>query len=179
MQRWTVRRAATATSAVLGALALGGCSSTPEAEVGKTLDVEVAKGYSADVTVLAVEAGSAQDLSELKDASKYAGRTPYYLRYRYTKTQEGAADWSGEFAVSGEDGHLTRLSVLPSLDATGDADDPFDVRTFDKCRSVTGFDELPKGGSAEGCQIYLSDTGGGAPEKVEWVDGDETLATWK
>lgn len=182
MHRWSVRHTtATATAlAVCGALALTGCSSVEEVAFGRTANVEAEKGYSVDVTVLGLEAGTSADLDQLKDASKYEGRTPYYLRYRFTKTDDGAAaDWSADFEVRDGEGSLTQLSVLPSIDATGDLDDPFDVNTFDKCQGSTGFDKLPKGASVEGCEIYLTDSGGGAPESVNWVLGDETLVTWK
>ncbi|MFD0372595.1 hypothetical protein [Streptomyces sp. NPDC127114] len=179
--RPAARTAALAALALLPVLALTACSSSSgeERSIGQSASVEVAKGHHVDVTVLALEAGTEADLAELKDSSKYAGRTPYYLRYRYTKTQEGKASWSGDFEVHGDAGPLTSLSVLPSLDSTGNPDDPFDVRTFEKCESSTGFDKVAKGASVEGCQIFLTDTGGGAPKDVKWVDGDKTLVTWK
>ncbi|WP_164986330.1 hypothetical protein [Streptomyces roseicoloratus] len=133
----------------------------------------------ASPTVLALEAGSEADLAELKDSAKYAGRTPYYLRYRYTKTEEAKASWSGALEVHGDGGPLTKLSVLPSFEASGDPDDPLHVRTFEKCEESTGFDELPTGGSVEGCRIFLTDKGGGAPNDVTWVDGNRTLVIWK
>ncbi|MEU6928311.1 hypothetical protein AB0A05_04015 [Streptomyces sp. NPDC046374] len=121
----------------------------------------------------------AQHARSQRHPGKYAGRTPYYLRYRYTKNEDGSLDWSGGFQVSGDDGRLTRLSVLPSLDATGDPNDPLHVSTFDKCKSGDSLDKAAKGASVEGCQIFLTDAGGGTPKTVEWVRGQDTLATWK
>ncbi|MFD5323785.1 hypothetical protein [Streptomyces sp. NPDC127092] len=175
------RTAALAAFALLPVLALTACSSSgEERSIGQSASVEVAKGHHVDVTVLALEAGTAADLAQLKDSSQYAGRTPYYLRYSYIKTQDEKVRWTGDFEVHGDDGPLTQLDVLPSLDSTGNPDDPFDVRTFEKCESGTDFDKVPKGGTVEGCDIFLTDTGGGTPKDVKWVDdSDKTLVTWK
>ncbi|MGA5873814.1 hypothetical protein [Streptomyces cinereoruber] len=151
---------------------------------------EKATGKDIDVTVLRVEAGSSGDLAALEDASRYAGRTPYYLHYRVTKNKDGAVK-GPSFDVGDGKKRLTLLNILPAFPTpTVGQDGDFtyaDAPKFDKCTdddSFEKFEKAAKGASYEACSIYLTDEGdGAAPSEVKWVEGDrreeKDIAVWK
>ncbi|OPC79688.1 hypothetical protein B4N89_00860 [Embleya scabrispora] len=175
----------------MGILALAGCSDSDEAKkvrIGETATVDADKGGKIDVTVVAVEAGSDADLATLANPAKYVGKTPYYLRYRLTKTGD-KGDSSTKFVVSAGDHRLTSLHVAPSFEHSVNPDDAknpvsVDVRTFEKCTdkgqmSIDDFAKAPKGTTYQGCTIYLSNAGEGAPSRVEWVPDKDAVVVWK
>ncbi|MFI5530003.1 hypothetical protein ACIA8O_15815 [Kitasatospora sp. NPDC051853] len=182
--RTTVAVLGTATAALL----LSGCSDTKELAYGST-----AKKDNIEVVVEKVVAGSTADLSVLKDASKYEGRTPYYLHYRVTKTDGG--DVTGpSFDVTADGDLLTRLSIMAAFpEPVVGADGKLSYKEtpkFDKCldpHDSTKFKAAAAGESYQACAVYLSATGStAAPSKVEWVKGgllrrkdDKAFATWK
>ncbi|WNF28756.1 hypothetical protein RI138_19035 [Streptomyces sp. C11-1] len=168
----------------VSAAALTACSGSGQ-ELGYG---EEATGDGVDVTVVRVEAGSAGDLTSLKDAAKYDGRTPYYLHYRVTKTKDG--DVKGpSFDVANDKNRLTRLSILPSFPTPTVGDDGelsySPAPKFEKCtddQSSSDFNKAPQGETYEACSIYLSAEGDtSAPSEVTWVEGakNETVAVWK
>lgn len=182
------RTACAVLTATAAALVLTGCSDTKELSYGAK-----AKKDNLEVSVERVVAGTADDLSVLKDAAQYQGRTPYYVHYRVTKTDAG--DVSGpSFDVTADGDLLTRLNIMssfpqPVVGADGKLSYK-DAPKFDKCldRHDSGtFKQAPAGESYEACSVYLSASGSGAaPEKVEWVKGgllrrsdDEAFAVWK
>ncbi|MGW4646893.1 hypothetical protein [Kitasatospora sp. NPDC004289] len=178
--------------AVLGtataALLLTSCSDTQELSYGSG-----AKKDNIEVSVERVVAGTTADLSVLKDASKYQGRTPYYLHYKVTKTAAG--DVTGpSFDVTADGDLLTRLSIMAAFpEPVVGADGKLSYKEapkFDKCldsHDSAKFKAAGAGESYEGCMVYLSATGStAAPSKVEWVKGgllrrkdDEAFAVWK
>ncbi|WP_190019957.1 hypothetical protein [Streptomyces hiroshimensis] len=134
------------------------------------------------MTVVRVEEGSSADLSGLKDASKYKGKTPYYVHFKLTKTAEGNDDdETSHFEVSKDGQPLSELIVFSSFDATGDPSNPLVTRRFDRCEGVshTTYKEAAEGQSAEGCAIFLADDKTGEPSSVAWTRRSKTLATWK
>ncbi|MFG2332877.1 hypothetical protein ACGFMM_25080 [Streptomyces sp. NPDC048604] len=182
------RTACRAVLAAAFALVLTGCSDAQELSYGSS-----AKKDNLEVTVLRVTSGTSGDLSVLKDAAQYQGRTPYYLHYRVTKTGDG--DVSGpSFDVTAGGDLLTRLSIMnafpePVVGADGKLSYK-DAPKFDKCldeHDYGKFKKAPAGESYEACAVYLSAAGSTtAPEKVEWVKGgllrrsdDEAFALWK
>ncbi|MGW6860078.1 hypothetical protein [Streptomyces xanthophaeus] len=73
-----------------------------------------AKKDNLEVSVERVVAGTSDDLSVLKDAAQYQGRTPYYVHYRVTKTD--ADDVSGpSFDVTADGDLLTRLNIMSAF----------------------------------------------------------------
>ncbi|MFF5454508.1 hypothetical protein ACFY40_25215 [Streptomyces sp. NPDC012950] len=169
---------------VVSAVLLTGCSGSAQ-ELGYG---EKATGEDIDVTVLRVEAGSSGDLAVLEDASRYAGRTPYYLHYRVTKNKEGSVK-GPDFDVEGGKGRLTLLNIMPGFPSPTVGPDGrlsySEAPKFDKCadtRTSAEFAKAAKGESYEACSIYLTDEGdGAAPSGVKWVEGDrrEEVAVWK
>ncbi|MFC7219484.1 hypothetical protein ACFQLX_15080 [Streptomyces polyrhachis] len=185
----TTRTALAALTAAAAALALTGCSGdTQELSYG-----DPAKKDNLEVSVLRVDAGTSADLSGLKDADQYQGRTPYYVHYRVTKTEAGSVR-GPSFDLTADSGLLTRLNIMSAFPEPVVGEDGQltykDAPTFDKCldkHDSSTFDKAPAGESYEACSIYLSDAGSSAaPEKVEWVKGgllrssdDEAFAVWK
>ncbi|MFE1952008.1 MULTISPECIES: hypothetical protein [Streptomyces] len=181
----------TATLAALGAaaaLALTGCSDTEELSYG-----DKATKDNLEVSVVRVETGSNGDLSVLKDASEYQGRTPYYVHYKVTKSESGDVD-GPSFDVTADGDLLTRLDIMAAFPEPVVGDDGQlsyeEAPKFDKCldeHDSAKFAKAPAGESYEGCSVYLSEAGSDAsPEKVEWVKGgllrssdDEPFAVWK
>lgn len=150
---------------------------------------EKATGDEIDVTVLRVEAGGAEDLSTLEDAARYAGRTPYYLHYRVTKTKDGSVKGPDFDVAAGDEGRLTLLNIMPgfpspTIDENGELSQS-EAPKFDKCtddHSYAEFNKAATGESYEACSIYLTDRGDtAAPSDVTWVEGSqrEQVAVWK
>lgn len=181
-------------SAVLGAagvtLALAGCSGSGTEELSYG---DKATKDNLEVSVLRVDTGSENDLSVLKDAAEYQGRTPYYVHYRVTKTESGDVD-GPSFDVTADGDLLTRLNIMSAFPEPVVGEDGQlsyeEAPKFDKCldeHDSAKFEKAPAGESYEGCSVYLSDKGAGAaPEKVEWVKGglirssdDKPFALWK
>ncbi|MFE7114311.1 hypothetical protein ACFU99_02655 [Streptomyces sp. NPDC057654] len=167
----------------MGALALTGCSdSGPALAFGTEATVDGDRTGSVGVTVLRVEKGSHADLSGLKDASQYHGKTPYYLHYKLTKTAEGNDDdEASHFKVAKDGKKLTELLVLTSMEPTGDPDSPLVTRSFDRCTdaSHTKWKKAAEGQSVEGCAVFLAPDGAGESSTVTWTRRSETLATWQ
>ncbi|MFD6229381.1 hypothetical protein ACFWFZ_21285 [Streptomyces sp. NPDC060232] len=176
--------------AVLAAatFALTGCSGAQELSYGAK-----AKKDNLEVSVLRVVAGTSGDLSVLKEAAKYQGRTPYYVHYRVTKTDAG--DVNGpSFEVTADGALLTQLNIMsafpePIVGTDGKLSYK-DAPKFDKCLDEHNFSEFKQAAadeSYEACTVYLSASGSNAaPEKVEWVKGgllrrsdDQAFAVWK
>ncbi|WP_144592417.1 hypothetical protein [Amycolatopsis rhizosphaerae] len=162
-------------------IAVTGCgTSGRQLKFGEQATVTAVRGGTIGVTVVGIEAGGNSDLSELSNPSKYAGETPYYLHYRLTKTD--LVESTTDFVVTDGKNELTHLTVMGSLDATADPDHPLSYHQFSKCVQADSaeFRKLAKGGSVEGCSIYLPEHGAGAPTAVEWGarDGKEPEATW-
>ncbi|MGA4979861.1 hypothetical protein [Streptomyces cinereoruber] len=170
------------------AFALTGCSGVQELPYGAK-----AKKDNLEVSVLRVVAGTSGDLSVLKEAAKYQGRTPYYVHYRVTKTDAG--DVNGpSFDVTADGALLTQLNIMsafpePIVGTDGKLSYK-DAPKFDKCLDEHNFSEFKQaaaGESYEACTVYLSALGSNAaPEKVEWVKGDllrrsddQSFAVWK
>ncbi|MFB7937975.1 hypothetical protein [Streptomyces sp. NPDC056049] len=175
--------AATAT-----AIALTGCSGTRELSYGAT-----AKKDNLEVSVLRVVAGDSGDLSVLKDAAEYQGRTPYYVHYRVTKTDAGEVN-GPSFDVTADGALLTRLNIMsPFPEPIVGPDGKLGYKEppkFDKCldeHRSADFERAAAGESYEACAVYLAVSGSTAtPEKVEWVKGgllrrsdDQAYAVWK
>ncbi|MHC0429904.1 hypothetical protein ACX6XY_06925 [Streptomyces sp. O3] len=169
--------------AIAAAVALTACSSGQELSYG-----EQASANDLDVTVLRVEQGSTADLAMLKDADKYADRTPYYVHYRVAKTTRGEVK-SPDLDAVGDGGRLTQLNIMPSFPSPSVGADGkltySKAPKFDKCtdeHSYEEFNKAPKGESYEACTIYLTDAGDSAgPTQVEWADSGKSdpIATWK
>ncbi len=174
----------------LAAAALTGCSGSDTEELSYG---EKATKDNLEVSVLRVEAGTSGDLSVLEDAAEYQGRTPYYVRYRVTKTEAGKVD-GPSFDVTADGGLLTQLNIMasfPVIEVGADGKPRYkEAPKFEKCidePAAAEFGKAPAGASYEGCTIYLSDTGSTAePKKVEWNKGglvrsseDEAYAVWK
>ncbi|MER6997682.1 hypothetical protein [Streptomyces sp. NPDC000410] len=166
-------------------LAVSGCSgsdSGAELKYGESANVTTEKAGSYDVAVLRVEQGKNSDLDVFKDTSRYAGKTPYYVHYRITKTEDRQKVPAPYFGAYAGDKQLTALNVMPSFDFS----DPLApvVQEFDKC---TGFDsadfkKAAKGQSFKGCDIYLAESGTGAPTDIRLLPdkiGDDPLVIWK
>ncbi len=170
-------------AAAVGILALAGCSSSGQSlKFGGTATVAGDRSGTVGVTVVRVEKGSNADLSGLKDASKYSGKTPYYLHYKLTKTAEGNDnDESSHFEVSKGGKRLTELLVLTSFDPTGDPSNPLVTRRFDRCQSAshTAYKEASEGQSVEGCAVFLATKETMDPSTVKWTRRSEALATWE
>ncbi|MCD9195285.1 hypothetical protein [Streptomyces albireticuli] len=148
---------------------------------GEKATVEGDKSGTVGVTVERVEKGDNADLSGLENPEKYKGKTPFYVRYKLTKTAEGNGnDASSHFEVSKDGKRLTELMVFTSFDTTGDPSNPLVVRAFERCEGAghTKYEEAAEGQSVEGCAIYLAE-GSGAPSTVTWTRHNKTLATWK
>ncbi|MFI8369978.1 hypothetical protein [Streptomyces sp. NPDC085466] len=175
--------AATAT-----AIALTGCSDTQELSYGAA-----AKKDNLEVSVLRVVAGDSGDLSVLKDAAQYQGRTPYYVHYRVTKTDTGEVS-GPSFDVTADGALLTRLNIMsPFPEPIVGPDGKLVYKEppkFDKCldeHDFGAFKQAAAGESYEACAVYLGASGStAAPEKVEWVKGgllrrsdDQAFAVWK
>ncbi|WP_030205784.1 hypothetical protein [Streptomyces bikiniensis] len=168
----------------LSTVLLTACSSGQELSYGGK-----ATGEDLEVTVLRVEQGGADDLSVLRNPERYAGRTPYYVHYRVTKTTDGAAEWP-DLDVSGDEGRLTHLSIrpgfpTPTVDANGDVT-MVPAPEFTACvpddTDGKDFDAAPKGRSYPSCGVYLTDEGGTGPTRVEWLPGSgkgDPIAVWK
>ncbi|MEU1782966.1 hypothetical protein ABZ545_26305 [Streptomyces abikoensis] len=177
--------AALATAVLAGCSGCSGSSSDEGKELrfGETASLPGYKDTKLDVTVERLEQGSSSDLSVLKDASKYAGRTPYYLRYKLTKTEAGTSGGASTYfsVADGNKKRLTKLTILGALDTTGDPKNPLKYRGFEKCESSSpsDFDKAAPGQSVTGCAVYVADAGAGAPTGVTWEQGTKTLATWK
>ncbi|MFF4225848.1 hypothetical protein ACX9I7_06720 [Streptomyces sp. L500] len=180
--------AALATAVLAGSAGCSGSSSDEGKELrfGETASLPGYKDAKVDVTVERLEQGGSADLSVLKDASKYAGRTPYYLRYKLTKPTGAEAGKSGGastyFSVADANKkRLTKLTILGALDTTGDPKNPLKYRGFEKCESLStsDFEKAAPGQSVTGCAVYVADAGAGAPTGVTWEQGTKTLATWK
>ncbi|MGA5195848.1 hypothetical protein [Streptomyces exfoliatus] len=168
----------------LAAVVLTACSSEQELSYGGK-----ATGGDLEVTVLKVEQGSADDLSILQNPERYAGRTPYYVHYRVTKTADGAAKWP-DLDVVGDDGRLTYLSIGPGFPTpTVDADGDVTMETAPEFTACTAddtdqevFDSAPKGQSYASCGVYLTDEGEKGPTQVEWLPESRKghpIAVWK
>jgi hypothetical protein len=171
------------TGAVL--LAVTGCShdsgpTTATFRVGDTATIDYNEQLKVRAAVTTVETGTSADLNELKDPSKYAGRTPYYIRYRLATTASSATAPTENFVAFAGSKQLTRLSVIPSLDVTGDPAHPLTSHTFDKCKSAATekLKNAPAGQSVDGCAIFLSDNADGAPTKVQWGLKKTPPAVW-
>ncbi|MFD3656539.1 hypothetical protein [Streptomyces sp. NPDC058620] len=149
---------------------------------------EKATGDDIDVTVLRVDAGSTEDLAALEDAARFAGRTPYYLHYRVTKTKDGSVK-GPDFDVAGDEGQLTPLNIMPGFPSPTIGEDgelsQSEAPKFDKCtddHSYADFNKAATGETYEACSIYLADQGdSAAPSDVTWVKGSksEVVAVWK
>ncbi|MEU8550920.1 hypothetical protein AB0C81_28720 [Streptomyces roseoverticillatus] len=147
---------------------------------GEMATVKGERAGTVGVTVIQVEKGSNADLSGLKDASKYADKTPYYVHFKLTKTAEGNDDdTSSQFEVYDGQKQLTQLLVLPSLDAIGDPS--LVTRRFERCKdaSDTAYKAAAEGQSVDGCAVFLADKETGTPSTVKWTRRSDTLATWK
>jgi hypothetical protein len=181
-----MKRRVSSVAAVVCVLTVAGCGGGGEQlEFGGTATVDAEGGGKIQMTVLGIDEGATSDLDGLQDSSRYAGKTPYYLRYAYAKTADGKTAPEGEIAVFAGDRQLTKLSILPSFDF--DQNDPLappTVRRFDKCRGVESeaLKKAATGQRVEGCGIYLADSGMGEPTKVELTSGSitdaETFVTW-
>ncbi|MER7723686.1 hypothetical protein [Streptomyces sp. NPDC096323] len=182
-------RTAIAVLTAAAALVLTGCSEdTPALSYGDT-----AKKDNLEVSVERVDTGTSGDLSLLQDASRYQGRTPYYVHYRVAKTGTGSVD-GPSFDLTADGDLLTRLDIMSAFPEPVVGDDGQltykDGPKFDKCldeHDSKKFEEAAAGESYEACSVYLSEAGSGAaPEKVEWVKGgllrrsdDKAFAVWK
>ncbi|MEV4742576.1 hypothetical protein [Streptomyces sp. NPDC049555] len=170
-------------TAAVGILALAGCADSGQSlEFGEKATVAGDRSGSVGVTVVRVEKGSHADLSLLQDASKYSGKTPYYVRFKLTKTAEGNDnDETSHFEVWSDGKRLTELIVLPSMEATGDPTEPLTTGHFDKCVGAdhTTFKEAPTGASVGGCAVFVAPDDAKAPSTVTWTRRSETLAAWK
>ncbi|MFD9034445.1 hypothetical protein ACFVZW_25400 [Streptomyces sp. NPDC059567] len=168
----------------LAAIVLTSCASEQELPYGGKATSE-----DLEVTVLRVEQGSADDLSELQNPDRYASRTPYYVHYRVTKAADGAAKWP-DLDVVGDEGRLTYLSIGPGFpSSTIDADGNVTMEAAPEFKACTvddtdkkDFDSAPKGESYESCGVYLTDEGGTGPTQVEWLPDSgkgHPIAVWK
>ncbi|MDT0450763.1 hypothetical protein [Streptomyces hesseae] len=172
----------------IATVVLAGCSGSSsdegkEVRFGETASVTGYKDAKVDVTVERLEQGGSTDLSVLKDASKYAGRTPYYLRYKLTKTEAGQSGGASTYfsVTDGNKKRLTKLTILGALDTTDDPNNPLKYRGFEKCESLntSAYEKAAPGQSVTGCAVYVADAGAEAPTSVTWEQGSKTLATWK
>ncbi|MCC3768819.1 hypothetical protein [Streptomyces sp. UNOC14_S4] len=167
-------------------LAVTGCShdsgpTTETLRIGDTATIDDNEQLKIQAAVTTIDTGSSADLNELQNPSKYAGKTPYYVRYRLTTTASSATAPSESFVAFAGSKQLTHLSVIPSLDVTNDPEHPLSSHSFDKCKSAAT-DKLknaPAGQSVDGCIIFLSDNGDGAPTKVQWGLKKTPAAVWK
>ncbi|MFF4172576.1 hypothetical protein [Streptomyces sp. NPDC001744] len=168
----------------LSAAVLTACSSGQELPYGGK-----ATGENLEVTVLKVEQGGADDLSVLQNPGEYAGRTPYYVHYRVTKTADGAAEWP-DLDVRSDKRRLTSLSIRPGFPTpTVGADGKVTMKVppeFKPCGAddtdTKDFDSAPKGKTYTSCTIYLTDEDGKGPTHVEWVPDSrkgDPIAVWK
>ncbi|GHF58677.1 hypothetical protein GCM10010218_44990 [Streptomyces mashuensis] len=175
------RRAACAV--VVGVLALTGCGeSGPSLAFGEKATVTGDRSGSVGVTVVRVEKGTHADLSRLEDAAKYAGKTPYYVRFKLTKTAAGNDDdETSHFEVYADGKPLSELIILPSLQPTGDPSEPLTSGRFDKCEGAdhTRYKEAAEGQSVDGCTVFVAPDSAAAPSTVKWTRRSKTLATWK
>ncbi|MEV4504651.1 hypothetical protein [Streptomyces klenkii] len=149
---------------------------------GEMATVKGDRAGTVGVTVVQVEKGSNADLSGLKDASKYADKTPYYVHFKLTKTAEGNDDdTTSHFEVYDGGKQLAELLVLPAMDLTGDPSSPLATRRFERCKdaSDTAYKAAAEGQSVDGCAVFLADKGTGTPSTVKWTRRSDTLATWK
>ncbi|WP_415952695.1 hypothetical protein [Streptomyces sp. KLOTTS4A1] len=181
------RTASAALAAGVLAFVLVGCSGTEELSYGDTAEKD-----NLEVTVVRVDAGTPGDLSVLEDADKYRDRTPYYVRFRVTKSESGDVE-GPSFDVMADGDRLTRLNIMSALPKPVVGEDGQlryeEAPKFDKCldeHDSAAFEKAPAGESYEACSIYLAEPGSGAPDKVEWVKGgllrsseDQAFAVWK
>ncbi|MCC3776803.1 hypothetical protein [Streptomyces sp. UNOB3_S3] len=176
-----------ATVSAIATVVLAGCSGSSsdegkELRFGETASLTGYKDAKLDVTVDRLEQGGSADLSVLKDASKYAGKTPYYLRYKLTKTEAGKSGGASTYfsVTDANKKRLSKLTIIGALDTTGDPKNPLKYRGFDKCESLStsDFEKAAPGQSVTGCAVYVADAGAGVPT-VTWEQGTKTLATWK
>ncbi|MFF2552660.1 hypothetical protein ACFVUS_16760 [Nocardia sp. NPDC058058] len=131
------------------------------------------------LTVLRVDKGNTSDLDSLADSSKYAGKTPYYVRYRLTKAST-SYNTTSYFAVYAGKKQLSELIFLPSAGSLGNPNRSSASR-FDKCfgASAAEFDKMSQGQSLEGCTTFLAGSGVGTPDKVQWKPEKAVIATWQ
>ncbi|MFF7635235.1 hypothetical protein ACFZB9_19075 [Kitasatospora sp. NPDC008050] len=174
--------ATTALVATLGTalVLLTGCSKSGAGDSARTLAIggtatvkanaDNKQQVAVSVTVTGIEAGTSADLRELENSSQYSGKTPYYLRYRIAATQSGDSDVLEDFVAYAGAEQLTQLDVMPSLDVTGDPNNPLTSHGFSKCEpaDTAKLKNAAAGQSLDGCVIYLADGGVGAPTKVQW-----------
>ncbi|MFI1582708.1 hypothetical protein [Embleya sp. NPDC020630] len=45
--------------------------------------------------------------------------------------------------------------------------------------SIDDFAKAPKGTMYQGCTIYLSNAGEGAPSRIDWVPKKDAVVVWK
>ncbi|GHF04504.1 hypothetical protein [Streptomyces morookaense] len=176
-----MRNRAVAAAAAVAVITLAGCSGSSEkhAAFGEAVTVDSYDKGPLSVAVERIDRGSSSDLNVLKDSAKYAGKTPYYLYYKLTRTESGKGSSGTNFVVSDGDKELTHLTIMGSFDPTGDWRDPLRYRGFDKCEGADGFEKTGPGQSVEGCAVYVADAGTGAPKTVKWVTRRDAQATWE
>ncbi|MFB8003910.1 hypothetical protein [Nocardia sp. NPDC056000] len=175
------------------AFVLSGCSedATQQLRFGESLTVSRING-TVGIAVLRIDRGSASDLEGLTSAftnpladplakSPAIDGTPYYVRYRLTRTSAGA-DVGTYFVVNAGRKSVGQMTISPApfSGLTGFAE----KSGVEKLCAGVGQDEfraLSQGQSLEGCTPFLvpSSFGPEAPTRVQWVPyKGNVVATW-
>ncbi|QLY27923.1 hypothetical protein [Nocardia huaxiensis] len=138
------------------------------------------------IAVLRIDQGMTSDLDGLTHAltkSSVVGiGTPYYVRYRLTRTSVGA-DVGTYFAVYAGRNRLAELTISPAP-FSGMTGAGVKAGVEKACAGVKPdeFRALSQGQSLEGCTPFLADAtvDPEAPTRVQWVPyAGKVVATWR
>ncbi|WP_433544359.1 hypothetical protein ACQPZG_04055 (plasmid) [Streptomyces sp. CA-294286] len=159
-----------------------GCSSKDETQrlaMGEPATVPAKGDGTVTFTVRRIEKGNASDLKALDKTEQYVGKTPYYVRFAYTKTEADGDYEAWRLSLLAGETSLTGLSVLPSFDFQ----DPMKPKTrrFDRCLPADSetYRKAGKGDTVEGCAVYLAEEGTGEASRVALIDGNYTNSPQK
>ncbi|MEU0542324.1 hypothetical protein [Nocardia sp. NPDC005978] len=164
------------------AFVLSGCEQevTEKLKFGESVTVSLIDG-TVGIAVLSIERGTTSDLDGLvytMSNSPVTSGTPYYVRYRLTRTSAGA-DVGTHFVVEAGRNRLGEVTINPPLYSGFGTQSGVEK----ECPAVRPdeFRALSQGQSLEGCKAFVAPSafGGEAPTRVQWVPYEgRVVAIW-
>lgn len=139
---------------------LTGCSVGEELGFGESAIIQLRSGATVEVAVTASTPGDTADFSDLQDPSTISGKTPYYVKYTVTRTNDKPISFSDGFSAdsfSADDGSrgLENLQVIGGIPTC-------------KEETTSSLEHAPVGTSVSGCVIFLASSGIGEPTSIEF-----------
>ncbi|WP_458687150.1 hypothetical protein [Nocardia tengchongensis] len=110
-----------------------------------------------------------------------SGRTPYYVRFRLTRTSSETSTGT-KFAAFAGDTRVPELNISDAPFAAVWGGRRPDTGIFAKCKTPSNedFGKLAQGQSIEGCTPFITPRGAAAPTRIQWTPYDgKVVATWE